>query len=234
MILPRTSRRCENLLDAQRLDSPSNLNTVPAVAIAEEILGRVSVCERLYDLLCRPSSGRMLSHIEMQHLATIVFQDNEYEQHFHRDCRHSKEIDRDHLADMVVQEGSPRLVRWPPEVAQDARHGTFGVGEAGHLQLAMNPRCAPQRIGRSHLFDQSAEFCGGAGATATPALRLRQPGPEFAEPFPLPTDDGVGLDVDQRMSPVGPQGVESDPKSPIPVCQQRALPLSLKGSYLHS
>jgi tetratricopeptide (TPR) repeat protein len=51
---------------------------------------------------------------------------------------------------------------------------------------------------------------------ATPALRLRQPGPESAEPFPLPTDDGVGVDVeDQRMSPVGPQAAESDPKYPV-------------------
>jgi hypothetical protein len=30
------------------------------------------VCERLNDLLRSPSPGRMLSHIEMQHLATIV------------------------------------------------------------------------------------------------------------------------------------------------------------------
>jgi hypothetical protein len=89
-------------------------------------------------------------------------------------------------------------------------------------------------MGRSHLLDQSAEFCGRAGATATPALRPRQPVPESAEPFPLPTDDGVGLDLDQRMSPVGPQAAESDPKYPVEGGQQDALPLSLKPSYLHS
>ena len=65
-ILPWTLWCCQNLLHAQRLDSQSNLSTVPAVAIADEIMGRVSVCERLYDLLRRPSSGRMLGHIEMQ------------------------------------------------------------------------------------------------------------------------------------------------------------------------
>jgi hypothetical protein len=81
-ILPRTSRCCENFLDANDWILPSNLSTVPAVAIAEEIRGRRSVRERLYDLLCSPSSGGMLTHIEMQHLATVVFQENEYEQHF--------------------------------------------------------------------------------------------------------------------------------------------------------
>ena len=69
-ILPWTLRCCENLLHAQRLDSQSNFRTVPAVAIADEILGRLSVCERLYDLLCRQRPGRMLSHIKVQHLAT--------------------------------------------------------------------------------------------------------------------------------------------------------------------
>jgi hypothetical protein len=73
-ILPGTLRCCQNLLHAQRLDSQSNLSTVPAVPIADEVTGSLSVCERLYDLLCRPSPGRMLGHIEMQHLATIVFQ----------------------------------------------------------------------------------------------------------------------------------------------------------------
>ena len=37
-IVPGTSRCCESLLDAQRLDSQSNFRTVPAVAIADEIL----------------------------------------------------------------------------------------------------------------------------------------------------------------------------------------------------
>src|SRR3569833_1421531 len=89
-ILPRTSRCCQNLLDAQRLDSQLNLSTVPAVAIADKILSSVSVCERLYDLLCGPSAGRMLCHIEMQHLATIVFQYDQNKQHPHGNCRHGK------------------------------------------------------------------------------------------------------------------------------------------------
>ena len=78
-ILPWTLRCSENLPHAKGLDSQSNLSTVPAVAIADQVTGSVSVCERLYDLLRGPSPGRMLSHMEMQHLATIVFQDEKYE-----------------------------------------------------------------------------------------------------------------------------------------------------------
>src|SRR5438270_6430896 len=90
-ILPGTLRCRQNLLDVQRLDSQSNFSTVPAVAIADEITGSFSVCECLHDLLRGPSPGRMLRHIKVQHLATIMFEDNEYEQHLHRDGRHSVE-----------------------------------------------------------------------------------------------------------------------------------------------
>jgi hypothetical protein len=34
----------------------------------------------------------MLGYIKVQQLAAIVFQDDEYEQHFHRDGRHGKEM----------------------------------------------------------------------------------------------------------------------------------------------
>jgi hypothetical protein len=52
----------------------------------------------------------MLGHIEVQHLATIVFQDDKHEQDLDRDGRHGKEIGGYHLAYMVVQDGPPGLV----------------------------------------------------------------------------------------------------------------------------
>ena len=47
-ILPRTLRCGQNLMDTQRLDSQSNFSTIPAVPIADEITGSLSVCERFY------------------------------------------------------------------------------------------------------------------------------------------------------------------------------------------
>ena len=92
-ILPWALRCCKNLLHAQRLDSQSNFSTLLAVSIADEIRVRVSVCERLYDLLRGPSPGRMLGRIEMHYLATMVFQHDHYEPDPHGNGRHSKEID---------------------------------------------------------------------------------------------------------------------------------------------
>src|SRR3982751_4260643 len=51
-ILPWTLWCCQNLLHSQRLDSQSNLSTVPAVPIADEVMRSLSVGECFYDLLC--------------------------------------------------------------------------------------------------------------------------------------------------------------------------------------
>jgi hypothetical protein len=172
--------------------------------------------------------------MEMQHLATLVFQDNKYEQHLHRDGRHGKEIGGYQVADMVVQEGPPGLVRRTAKRGQEARDSALGNGDAEHLEFAVNPGCAPQRIGSGHLCNQSTEFCGGAGATSAPALRLGKPGPESPEPLALPAHNGVCLDVEQGLAPVAPQTPESNPEHPVKGRQQRTLPLSLQGRYLHS
>ena len=95
----------------------------------------------------------MLDHIEMQHLASSMFQHDEYEQHLHRERRHGKKVGRYDLPDMVVQESLPCLVRRPAELSQNAGDGTLGDGEAKHFQIAMNPGNPPQGIGRCHSFD---------------------------------------------------------------------------------
>jgi hypothetical protein len=47
---------------------------VDAVSIADEIPGRMPIGEGLDDLLRCPGSRGMLGHIEVQHLATTMFQ----------------------------------------------------------------------------------------------------------------------------------------------------------------
>ena len=84
-------------------------------------------------------------------------------------------------------------------------------GDAEPFQFAMNRGCAPQRIG-GHSLDQSAEFCSGTRATSPPALRLREPGPEFAAPFALPTNDSVWLDIKQRGFPTRTTRCEERPQ----------------------
>src|SRR4029453_17066201 len=48
-----------------------------------------------------------------------------------------------------------------------------------------------------------------------------QPGPVVAEPSPLPTQDGVRGDDDQRLLPASPQPGQRDPKEPVATAQPR-------------
>src|SRR4030095_15332520 len=89
-----------------------------------------------------------------------MFQHDKYEQHLHRERWHGKEVGRDDLPDMGVQESLPGLGRRPAELSQNAGDGTLGDVDAEHFQLAMNPGRAPQRISARHSFDYSAGLCG--------------------------------------------------------------------------
>src|SRR5438128_10438921 len=122
----------------------------------------------------------MLGHIEMQYLATTVFQHDEYEQHSHRDRRHRKEINR------------------------------------------------------HHALNESAYLDGGRRSAAAPAIHPGQMRPELPEALPLPPDDRVGLNVQQRSAPGAPNARQTDPEQPIETGQHRSFPLSPEGSELQA
>ena len=58
----------------------------------------------------------------------------------------------------------------------------LGNLDAEHFQLGMNPGCTPQRV---------------AATIHSMKVESRPPSPEPAEPFAVPADDRVGMDVNQ-------------------------------------
>jgi hypothetical protein len=50
----------------------------------------------------------------------------------------------------------------------------------------------------------------------------------------LPSNDRVGLDVQQGTAPAGPQAAKDDPKQPIQARQNGTFTLSLEGRKLES
>src|SRR5215813_8380007 len=158
------------------------------------------------------------------------FQHEEHEQHPHGDRGHCKEIDRHHLADVVAKKSLPGLAGSPRQLSEDSRDGSLRDLDAKHLEFSVNPWRTPQRIGRDHPLDQSANLDGSRGYATVPAPR--QPRPELAKTLPLPPDDGVGLYVQQRAAPVAPNPRQTDPEQPIERGQHWSFALSPKGSEL--
>ena len=116
----------------------------------------------------------MLSHVEMQHLATTVFQHDEHEQHPHGDRRHREEIDRHQLADVVVKKRLPRLSRWPAECSEYSGDRALGDFDAEHLQFSVNSRRTPQRIGSHHPPDQPTYLDSGRRSAAPSRFTLER------------------------------------------------------------
>jgi|SRR5579863_6822284 len=123
----------------------------------------------------------MLRHVEVQHLATTMFQHDENEEYPHSHRRHRKEVDRHQLAEVVVQKRLPRLSRWPVKRSENSRDRALGDLDAEHLQFAVNSWCTPQRVGRSHLFNQPANLGSGGRSTTSPAVYPGQACPELAK-----------------------------------------------------
>src|SRR5262249_1528651 len=142
-ILPGTPGGCENFFYSEGGHSQTKFLAVAPCSISEQILGRILISEGLDDLLGRPGCTGMLRHMEMQHLATTMFQHQEYEQHLHRERRHGEEVDGDHLTQVIVLEGLPGLTGSSRQLPEQPGDGPFRDLDAKHLQLAVNSRGAP-------------------------------------------------------------------------------------------
>jgi hypothetical protein len=93
----------------------------------------------------------MVCHVEVQDPTPAMGDHYEDEQHFERDRRHSKEIHRDDVPNMIAQECLPVLGRASREGAQNTRDRSLSDVDAEHPAFTVDPRRAPERILRCHL-----------------------------------------------------------------------------------
>ena len=68
----------------------------------------------------------MLGHPEVQHLATTMLQHDEHEENLQGDRGYGEEIDRNHLAEVIVEERLQGLVG-PWRLPEDAGDSTLGI-----------------------------------------------------------------------------------------------------------
>ena len=90
-----------------RLHSVPKRGTINVVSIANQVPRCVAVNECLDNMLADPLGGRMLGDVEMQHLTSAVFQDDQDKEDSKRGRRDGEEINRDDTPDVVLENGSP-------------------------------------------------------------------------------------------------------------------------------
>ena len=102
-ILPRTPGAVRLLLSGVRRFANQLLGRGYCLDLGADT-GDILISEGLDDLLRGPGSTGMLRHMEMQHLATTMFQHHEHEQYLPRDRRHGEEVDGNHLTQVSHKE----------------------------------------------------------------------------------------------------------------------------------
>src|SRR5208283_4717491 len=100
------------------------------------------------------------------------------------------------------------------------RDGRLADLDAELEQFAVDPECAPERVGAAHLPDQIpnlAIHCWPSGS--------RTPSPKQAEALVVPLDDGGRLDQHHHLQTAWPQSVEQDPEQAVDREQPEPTPL---------
>src|SRR5215471_1940580 len=123
---------------------------VDAVTISYQVARHGVVRKRFYNLLCRPSSGRVFRDVEMQNTSTIMREDDENIKHAELDGRDCEEVDRDHLPDVISKKRHPGLRRLSRLLRHQPRHSPFRNLKSKFFQFTVYPRCSPCRISSCH------------------------------------------------------------------------------------
>src|SRR6516165_8224970 len=110
-VLPRTPSRYRNLLNAQSINSCREMMTIDPITISYQVARHSLLRKCLHDLLRRPSGGWVFRNIKVQNAAAVMREDNENIQHAELYSGNHKEVDRDHVADVISKKRHPGLRR---------------------------------------------------------------------------------------------------------------------------
>ena len=214
-ILPGACRAYACGLHAAGCQQLGDLLAKLGITIQDRVAVRTRFRKCLSQLLRYPGAGRVFRDIEMEDLASAMFDDEETVQDPEGEGRHGEEVHgRDGFA-VIAKESSPALAgvvgrRQAVEIAGD---GPFGDIEAEFQKLTVNSGSTPRGILVRHPSDKRSDL----GINFRPAQVL-WPGtqaPEQTKASPMPGDNGFRFDDDQDVAPCWPKPTEQNPKHSI-------------------
>jgi hypothetical protein len=184
-------------------------------------------------LLHYPGAGWVFRDVEMENLASIVFDDEETIRDWEREDRHGEEIHgRDDLA-VIAQESSPEFpcLLGRRQAPHAARNCAFRDVKAEFAKLTMNPRSAPGGILLHHPPDESSNL--GIGLWPARGVfgfdRRRQ---NKRKPARCQATHGFWFDDNQDVAPCRPKAAEQSPEYSILDSQPRVRLFSLEYTQL--
>ena len=153
-ILPRRMRSRQDFFDVHSPNSPSKCISVTTVSVADQKSWSRGPWKGFAHLLGRPFRSRMSRNVEVHDSSPMMLQQDEHEQELKVEGGHDKEIDRDKLLGVVLQECPPRLGRGLAVSDHVLGDSSFRNINPQFQQLSMNSGRTPDRIRQSHLTNQ--------------------------------------------------------------------------------
>ena len=173
----------------------------------------------------------MFRDIEMENLASAVFDNEKAIQHAKGQSQHGEEVHGRDDVPVIAEESRPEFAgvgrRPAPEIAGD---GALGNVPAKLEELAVNSRRAPGRILVHHPPDESSNLAIDLGPAQ--ALWARSQAPEQPKASPMPGDNRFWFDDDQGVAPGGPKPAEQSPEYSILDSEPSARMFSLEYAQL--
>ena len=212
-VLPRASEAGLLGLDAEARHGVDHLRIEAGAVIEDQIARRGVVRERFPQLLSDPGARRMPGHVAVEDAPPIMRNDEKAVKNAEGERRHGEEVHRGNRFAMVVQKSYPSLCRLgiAGRFSHPAQHGSFRNIETKHLQLSVNPRRAPSGVVGDHAEDQLAQFFSHAlSSHAVPMPR--EPRPVQLETSPMPANDSLRSDENQRRFPSRPKPPQDYPE----------------------
>jgi len=130
--------------------------------------------------------------------------------------RQGKEIHGGNCLAMIGEERCPTPRRFgiPRLFPHPTQYGSLGDIEAKHSQLTLNARRAPGKILGILAEDQLAQFPADAFSSHMDPMP-REPRPLQLEPSPVPTNNSLRLDENERPLPARPEPPKDHPKDSV-------------------
>jgi hypothetical protein len=215
-VLSRALERSANRLNSDGFHGLDNFGVEDSVAAVDEVFWRRVIGKRFTQLLRYPCAGWMASHIEVEHAPPVVADDKETREHTEGERWHGEEIHRGDGLAMVVQKRRPSFdrLRIPRSLPHPAHHRSPRDVEAKNFQLSMNAGCAPSRILCKHAENEFAQFPADTFSSHLDPVP-RKPRPIQFEPSPVPANDSLRLNENQRPPPSRPESPQHHPEQPV-------------------
>ena len=211
--LPGGSRGAPHFLDAHVSHlSPEGI-AEDSIAVSQQIARKLIKGERFSQLLSGPLRGGVGGHVAVENAPAVMSQHQKHVKNLEANSGHSKEVDRDQLLGVILQERAPGLRRRLAAAHHVFADAGFADVDAELEQLTVNAGCTPTRILTAHPADQIANLVRNDGASRSATLDL--PSPEKAEARTMPGKDRLALNDGQRRAPAAPDARQPDPEEAV-------------------